>query len=151
MHSYVNNGSISALFYQSFYERFQQESYRQSRWRRLSLKFRKSHNMTDYHFMCIHRIYPKYLDKQARSNNVDPDQTPQNAASDQGLHVCHSSCNFRQITGSTSVKWTLTLKTPRKPASENVVCLYRLLNILANFSNPFLHTGKQCWPRSDCS
>ena len=36
----------------------------------------------------------------------------------------------------------LTFKTPRKPASENVVCLCRLLNILANFSNLFLHTGK---------
>ena len=45
----------------------------------------------------------------------------------------------------------LTLKTPRKPASENDVCLCRLLNILANFSNQFLHTGKQCGPRSDCS
>ena len=45
----------------------------------------------------------------------------------------------------------LTLKTPRKPASENVVCLCRLLSILANFSNLFLHTGKQCGPRSDCS
>ena len=45
----------------------------------------------------------------------------------------------------------LTLKAPRKPASENVVCLCRLLNILANFSNLFLHTGKQCGPRSDCS
>ena len=45
----------------------------------------------------------------------------------------------------------LTLKLPRKPASENVVCLRRLLNILANFSNLFLHTGKQCGPRSDCS
>ena len=45
----------------------------------------------------------------------------------------------------------LTLKTPRKPASENVVCLCRLLNILANISNLFLHTGKQCGHRSDCS
>ena len=45
----------------------------------------------------------------------------------------------------------LTLKALRKPASENVVCLCRLLNILANFSNLFLHTGKQCGPRSDCS
>ena len=35
-------------------------------------------------------------------------------------------------------------KTPRKPASENVVCLCCLLNILANFSNLFLHAGKQC-------
>ena len=40
----------------------------------------------------------------------------------------------------------LTLKMPRKPASENVVCLCHLLNILANFSNLFLHTGKQCGP-----
>ena len=31
----------------------------------------------------------------------------------------------------------LTLKAPRKPASENVVCLCRLLNIFANFSNLF--------------
>ena len=41
---------------------------------------------------------------------------------------------------------SLTLKMPRKPASENVVCLCCLLNILANFSNLFLHTGKQCGP-----
>ena len=40
----------------------------------------------------------------------------------------------------------LTLKAPRKTASENVVCLCRLLNILADFSNLFLHTGKQCGP-----
>ena len=36
----------------------------------------------------------------------------------------------------------LILKAPRKTASENVVCLCRLLNILADFSNLFLHTGK---------
>ena len=46
---------------------------------------------------------------------------------------------------------TLTIKMPRKPASENVVCICRLLNILANFSNLFLHTGKQYGPRSDFS
>ena len=40
----------------------------------------------------------------------------------------------------------LTLKMSRKPASENVVCLCRLLTILANFSNLFLHTGNQCGP-----
>ena len=50
-----------------------------------------------------------------------------------------------------SCKIQLTLKTPRKPASENVVCLCCLLNILANFSNLSLHRGKQCGPRSDCS
>ena len=33
----------------------------------------------------------------------------------------------------------LTLKTPRKPASKNLVCLCRLLNILANFSNFFFY------------
>ena len=35
---------------------------------------------------------------------------------------------------------------PRKPASENVVCLCCLLNILANFSNVFLHIGKHVDP-----
>ena len=45
----------------------------------------------------------------------------------------------------------LTLKAPRKSASENVVCLCRLLNILADFPNLVLHTGKHCGPRSDCS
>ena len=30
--------------------------------------------------------YPKYWARQAFANSVDPDQTPQNAASDQGLH-----------------------------------------------------------------
>ena len=33
-----------------------------------------------------HRNNPKYWDRQAWTNSVDPDQTPQNAASDQGLH-----------------------------------------------------------------
>ena len=42
-------------------------------------------------------------------------------------------------------------KMPGKLASENVVCLCHLLNILSNFSNLFLHTGKQCEPWSDCS
>ena len=45
----------------------------------------------------------------------------------------------------------LTLKASRKTAYENVVCLCRLLNIFADFSNLFLRTGKQCGPRSDCS
>ena len=40
----------------------------------------------------------------------------------------------------------LTLKMLRKPASENVVCICHLQNILANFSNLFLHSGKQCGP-----
>ena len=40
----------------------------------------------------------------------------------------------------------LTLKGPRKTASENVICLCCLLNILADFSNLFLHIGKQCGP-----
>ena len=34
----------------------------------------------DYH------IDPKYWARHAWANSVDPDQTPQSAASDQGLH-----------------------------------------------------------------
>ena len=40
----------------------------------------------------------------------------------------------------------LTLKTPRKPVSENFVCLCRLLNILANFSNLFCILAKSVDP-----
>ena len=41
-------------------------------------------------------------------------------------------CFFKLI-----FKTILILKAPRKTASENVVCLCRLLNILANFSELF--------------
>ena len=43
-----------------------------------------------YHTVCIvineYQISPKYTDSQVRANSVDPDQMPQNVASDQGLH-----------------------------------------------------------------
>ena len=39
----------------------------------------------------------------------------------------------------------LTLKAPRKPASENVVSLCRLLNILANFSHLFFAYRQPVW------
>ena len=35
---------------------------------------------------CIYHIYSKYSNRWVWANSVDPDQTPQNAASDQGLH-----------------------------------------------------------------
>ena len=39
---------------------------------------------------------PKYLDRLAFANNVDPDQTLQNVASDQRLQVCHTYSNTLQ-------------------------------------------------------
>ena len=41
-----------------------------------------------YFHMCIPSYHnnPKYWDRRASANSVDPDQMPQNAASDQGLH-----------------------------------------------------------------
>ena len=39
----------------------------------------------------------------------------------------------------------LTLKAPRKTAFENVVCLCRLQNILANFSNLFFAYRQTVW------
>ena len=39
----------------------------------------------------------------------------------------------------------LTLKMPRIPASENVVCLCHLLNILANFSNLLFAYRQTVW------
>ena len=78
-------------------------------------------------------IFSKYLDRMAYANNVDPDQivpTVPKKQFDLDLHCI-------QFT-----KYFLTLKAQRKTASENVVCLCRLLNILADFSNLFLHRGK---------
>ena len=34
--------------------------------------------------------FPENWDRQACANSADPDQTPQIAASDQGLHCLHS-------------------------------------------------------------
>ena len=34
----------------------------------------------------IYRIYPKYSNRRTLANSADPNQTPQNAASDQDLH-----------------------------------------------------------------
>ena len=82
------------------------------------------------------------LKSKTEWQTVDPEEYKQ---SHLDLHCMH-----RHLFWSGGLK-VLTLKTPRKPASENVVCLCRLLNILANFSNLFLHAGKQCGPWSDCS
>ena len=50
--------------------------------------------------MVNYRNNPKYWDRQAYANSVDPDQTPQNAASDRVCTVCHSSSNILDATGS---------------------------------------------------
>ena len=45
----------------------------------------------------------------------------------------------------------LTLKTPRKNASENVVCWSHLLQIIALHYWWIKYRSKQHWPRTDCS
>ena len=73
-------------------------------------------------------------------NSVDPDQMLHSAASDMGLH-----CLTITLLGIFQTKMGLTLKAPRKTASENVVCLCLLLNILANFSNLFFAYRQTVW------
>ena len=46
--------------------------------------FASKHNLKDHK---INRnIYPKYWERQAEINSIEPDQMLQNAASDKGLH-----------------------------------------------------------------
>ena len=52
-----------------------------------------------------------YSDGQARANSVDPDQTPQNAASDQGLHCWPLTQQFYTHSGS---KMDLLKRSTRK-------------------------------------
>ena len=42
----------------------------------------------------------KYFDRQAWANSVDPDQTPQNAASDQGLRCLSLNQQFLETSKS---------------------------------------------------
>ena len=46
----------------------------------------KSNQESAYKLIRYYHNNPKYWDRQAWVNSVDPDQMPQNAASDQGLH-----------------------------------------------------------------
>ena len=62
---------------------------------------------------------------------------------DLSLRLAHM---FEGACSDVAFKMDLTLKMPRKPASENGVCLCHLLNILANFSNLFLRIGKHVDP-----
>ena len=94
-------------------------------------------NRSEVYFSLLLPFLLKFL--YLNANNVESDQTHY-AASDLGLQSL--SMSFLWMLGISG----LTLKMPRKPAPENVVCLCRLLNILANFSNLFLHTDKQCGP-----
>ena len=69
------------------------------------------------------------------------------SAGPDSLTLDDNGCTCYQVFDTYKVSSaTLSLKAPRKSASENVVCLCRLLNILADFSNLVLHTGKQCGP-----
>ena len=58
------------------------------------------------------------------ANSVDPDPMLCSVVSDLGIRWL--------LRLSVSILW---VKVPRKPASENVVCLCRMLHLLANFSN----------------
>ena len=47
-----------------------------------------------------YRIYHMYSDRQARANSIDPDETPQNAASHLGLHCLPLIQQFLDTSGS---------------------------------------------------
>ena len=51
-----------------------------------------------------YRTYSSYSDRQTLANSIDPDQTPQNAASDQGLHCLPVIQQFYKH--SQAVNWT---------------------------------------------
>ena len=80
------------------------------------------------------------------ANSGDPDQTPRSAASDLGLHCLPITLlgapDYNELNGKILL---LAFNTPRKPASENVVCLCRLLNILANFSDILFACMQTVW------
>ena len=53
------------------------------------------------------------------------------------LRIKNISILMSKVTAYLELADFLTLKMPRKPASEKIVCLYRLLNSLATFQTYF--------------
>ena len=65
--------------------------------RRIQMDFLEASILSNY------RTYSTYSDRQVRGNSVNPDQTPQTAASDQGFHCLSLTKQF--YTHSQIVKW----------------------------------------------
>ena len=53
----------------------------------------------------LYRIYHMYLDRHAWANSIDPDKTPQNAASHLGLHCLPLIQQFLDTTSSSELYW----------------------------------------------
>ena len=83
------------------------------------------------------------------ASSVDPDQDAILCSIWFGSTHVNFSCLSVQISKINTINIILNPYV-KKPCIWKC-CLCRQLNILANFSNLFLHTGKQCEPRSDCS
>ena len=79
--------------------------------------------------------------------HVDPDQTAGAVWSGSTLFAKMTFKNHKQMTKQMTVVviGSLTLKAPRKSASENVVCSCHLLHLLANFSNLHFAHRQTVW------
>ena len=62
--------------------------------------------------------------KGTEANSTGPDQTPQNAASDQGLHLLHTGVSIRNIVKPKKYTWhTLHDKWTRSIYKDGSVCV----------------------------
>ena len=92
---------------------------------------------------CKWACQSKIKKKNRMENSVHPDETAYYKPSHLDLHCLQSYLLW--FTGVKGLNQLLTLKAPRKTASENVVCLCHLLNILADFSNLFFAYRQTVW------
>ena len=53
----------------------------------------------------VYRIYHMYSDRQAWANSLDPEETPQNAASRLGLHCLPLIQQFLDTTSGSKLYW----------------------------------------------
>ena len=56
-------------------------------------------------YKTVYRIYHMYSDRQAWANSIDPDETPQNAASHLGLHSLTLIQQFLDTTSGSELYW----------------------------------------------
>ena len=65
----------------------------------VKLEKKRQHRVLNY------RIYHMYSDRQAWANSIDPDETPQNAASYLGLHCSPLIQQFLDTTSGNELYW----------------------------------------------
>ena len=88
------------------------------------------------------RRYPKYSDRQGRANSVDPDQMPQNAASDLSLHCLPLIQQFLDTSSGSQMDLFRCVRRSMFRKCVQIICKNTIIQaVLMQSSNGFSLTA----------